>query len=99
MREFFFIPCTIEQGGFSSERAFEIRTADGGKLLVGTANFEYLRNAKREELDEDTPGYGEKLSGYVMCRKVREIDEANVLVEVPSSDLIHVPLNELLALD
>ena len=89
----FYIPCEIERGGFTSERTFEI-SVDSGKL-IGTANVEYLRTDARHQLDEDTPSYGEKIRGFVACRKIREEDDG-VLVEVPSSDMIHVATKDLL---
>lgn len=89
----FFIPCEIERGGFTSERTFEI-SVDSGKL-IGTADVEYLRTEGRQHLDEDTPSYGEKIRGFVACRKIREEDD-EVLVEVPSSDMIHVATKDLL---
>jgi len=98
MSESYFIPCLIERGGFSSERTFEIDTHEGGKL-VGTANIEYLRTASKTTLDEGSPEYGEQISGFVKCRKVHNIDEQNVLVEVPSADVIHVPADSLLVLE
>ncbi len=89
----FFIPCEIARGGFTSERTFEI-SVDSGKL-IGTADVEYLRTEGRQHLDEDTPSYGEKIRGFVACRKIREEDD-EVLVEVPSSDMIHVATKDLL---
>ena len=41
------------------------------------------------------PGYAERLSGFVKCRKVSEIDGETVLVEVPSADVIHVSADSL----
>ena len=89
----YFIPCRIERGGFTSERTFEIDVTGGGRLL-GTANADYLRLSDRSALDEDTPSYGEKIDGCVACRKVKE-DGQTILVEVPSSDVIHVTASEL----
>lgn len=89
----FFIPCEIERGGFTSERTFEI-SVNGGKL-IGTADVEYLRTESRQSLAEDTPSYGEKIQGFVACRKIRE-EKGGVLVEVPSSDMIHVATKDLL---
>lgn len=88
----YFIPCDIERGGFSSERTFEI-PVDGGKL-VGTANTDYLRKQDRSPLDDETPHYGEKIRGFVACRKVQPSNDG-VLVEVPSSDVIHVATEAL----
>lgn len=89
MSPYYFIECAIERGGFSSERTFEIDLGENGRL-VGMANVEYFRDADKEPLDDETPQYGEKLMGYVACRKIRQTGDGQVLIEVPSSDMIHV---------
>lgn len=92
---FYFIPCAIERGGFSSERTFEIDTNDGGKL-VGTANVEYLRTESRRSLNDDTPEYGEIIKGFVACRQIEGAErDGMILVEVPSADMIYVSSEDL----
>ncbi|MGH7199025.1 MAG: hypothetical protein ACREJB_00360 [Planctomycetaceae bacterium] len=98
MRTEYLIRCKIERGGFNSERTFEIELPDGCKL-VGVAFVEHLLDENKGPLDEDTPGYGEQIEGFVKCRRIRQIDEQKVLIEVPSSDVIHVPNDELLPLN
>jgi hypothetical protein len=66
---------------------------------VGTAHSDHLRINEREALDEDTPEYGEPIDGYVCCKKIRDLDEDWVLVEVPSADVIHVAVDSLVPAD
>lgn len=86
-----YVKCTIEHGGFPSERTFEIELY-GGEKAVGTADAQYLRTSDGKPVDDDTPGFGECLEGYVVCRVVR-VDDRNgrITVDVPSFDLIAVP--------
>ena len=91
----FHIRCTIERGGFSSERTFEVRTSDGGKL-VGTADIQHLCDENQEPLGDDEPPCGVVISGYVKCRLIRQGDNQTVLVDLPSDDVIYVRAGELL---
>lgn len=94
MPHFYHIPCTIERGGFASERKFTIAHRDG--QLVGTADIEYLCNENREALNDDEPPLGQVINGFVKCRKIRDVNEGgSVLVEVPSTDLVLVPEGDL----
>lgn len=100
MTEYRFVPCTIENGGFSSERTFTIPLPDG-EALVGTAHVMYLRDRAGKALPEGVPGYGEKLDGYVQCLIVLSAEQAGgeAVVEVPSADLIRVAPEELAVMD
>lgn len=97
MPVYFHIACTIERGGFTTERTFEINTHDG--KIIGTAYIEHLCGADKKPLPEDEPQYGEKLDGFVKCRKIRDIDESTVLVEVPSADVVHVSAKDLIEVE
>ncbi|MBW3541282.1 MAG: hypothetical protein KY476_13525 [Planctomycetes bacterium] len=88
----FLIPCTIERGGFSSERTFELPHAQG--KLVGMAFVEHLFDENRQPLADENPSYGEQIRGFVKCRVIERFD-SRVLVEVPSTDVINVPQDEL----
>lgn len=88
MNETFWIKCKIERGGFTNERTFEIELGGDGRL-IGTANVEYVLDDQKQPLEEDAPAYGESISGFVQCRKLEEKAEA-ILIELPSSDVIHV---------
>ena len=84
-----FAKCKIERGGFSSERTFEITLRDGHKL-VGTAHVGYLFDENHEPLDDDTPGFGEAIDGFVECRVVRQIDPETIVIDLPSADVARV---------
>lgn len=88
------IPCRIERGGFSSERTFEI-SLPRGDVLAGTANVQYLLDAKRQPLEENIPEHGKVIDGFVRCRVVKKEADGGVIIEVPSADLIRVPAGEL----
>jgi hypothetical protein len=98
-----YISCEIDRGAFANERSFEIKLSDKIKLstgasqgiLVGTAHRMHLLDGGKHPLGEDEPGYGDKISGFVQCEKIRDLENGCVLVEVPSADLIHVPKDEL----
>ena len=107
MGDLYYIACTIEHGAFTKERVFDIqlsekiRTYDGtiGGKLVGTAHTDHLRDRYKQRLQEDEPGFGNSVEGFVLCRKLRELDEGWVIVEVPSADVIHVSEDALVAPD
>jgi hypothetical protein len=96
MKDKFLLPCTIERGGFTSERTFELQL-DSEDKLVGTAYFEYLLDERKRTLDEDTPGFGSPIKGFVVCRKIADLGADRALVEVPSADVIQVPSDDLVA--
>lgn len=107
MTDIFCIACKIEHGAFTNERVFEIELSDKimtyeegsvGKL-IGTAHTDHLRDQNRDGLREDEPGYGNSIDGFVLCRKLRELTEGWVIVEVPSADVIHVSEDSLIAAD
>ena len=98
MGDLYCIACTIEHGAFARERVFgiqlseKIRTHDGTTVgnLVGTAHPDHLRDRHKQRLQEDEPGAGNSVEGFVLCRKLREMDEGWVIVEVPSADALYV---------
>jgi len=100
--EMYLIPCTIERSGSSSERVFKIQLSQKVKyrdqaedFLIGTANAKHLTDENRQPITEDWPSFGNESPGYVRCAKIRELSAGWLLVEVPSSDVIHVSEAEL----
>jgi len=104
MADLYYIACTIEHGGFTNERVFEIELSDKIKMfdgehagkLVGTAHTDHLRDRDRAPLHEDQPGYGNTIEGFVLCRKLRDLSGGWAIVEVPSADVIHVSEDSLI---
>jgi hypothetical protein len=88
--QYYFMPCTIKPGGFTSERTFEIKNGRG-RHLVGVASVEYLLDDDRKPLTDDVPCYGQEISGYVKCLLIKVDEERGVaLVELPSDEVIPV---------
>lgn len=107
MVDLYYIACTIEHGAFTNERVFEIELSskikaydgDESGKLVGTAHTDHLRDQDKAPLGEDQPGFGRTISGFVLCRKLKELGGGWVIVEVPSADVIHVSEDSLIAPD
>ena len=91
------LPCVIERGAFTTERLFEVELPAGDQL-VASAFFEHFLDGDKQRLSEDAPPFGQPIQGFVRCRVVRKIDD-QVVVEVPSADIIHVPSSELKAIE
>ncbi len=106
MADYYYIACTIEHGAFTNERVFEIALSDKIKThngeddsgkLVGTAHTDHLRDADENPLQEDQPGYGNTIEGFVLCHKLKELSNGWAIVEVPSADVIHVSGDSLVS--
>ncbi len=95
MPDSFFVPCKIERGAFSSERVFVITLPDEGGTIRGTANIRYLLDEFKKALDHDSPAPGATIDGFVQCHLIGRADDGTVTIEVPSTDLLHIPENEL----
>ncbi len=91
--KYYWLPCSIENTGFSSERRYECELPEGAGRIVGTAYVEYLRDAQENELTDEMPSYGQSISGFVQCR-VRDKGD-RVILEFPGSDVFHVPKDAL----
>ncbi len=81
-------PCTIENTGFSSERRFEVKLADG-KKVVGAAYIEYFQDGNKQPLPQGHPPFGQVIKGFVKCRLIsREGSMASI--EFPGTDVFQV---------
>ncbi|MEX2118774.1 MAG: hypothetical protein WD847_04115 [Pirellulales bacterium] len=87
--EYVWMPCNIENSGFSSERRFEVDLPDG-KRISGTAYIEYLQDSEGNPLGDNIPTAGEAAPGFVKCRVVKEVGES-AYVEFPGTEVFHVP--------
>jgi len=81
------IACKIRRGGFQSERAFEITSAEG-EQKIGTAYIEHLLSSTKEQLGNDEPPKGQTIDGFVKCRMLRQLSSDHFLVQVPSGDVV-----------
>jgi hypothetical protein len=88
------VPCTIENAGFSSERRFEVDLPANGGRIVGAAYIEHFRDGAKNPLHDGQPPYGTKLQGFVKCRILRREGDG-VLIEFPGTDHFHVPSQAL----
>jgi len=91
---YLWMPCTIENSGFSSERRFTVNLGDGGKA-VGTAYVEYLLDEQERPIPEGHPPYGQVIRGKVKCRVIKR-DGEKVYIEFPGTDVFHVPSEALM---
>jgi hypothetical protein len=89
MRTQFLIPCTIERGGFSTERIFTIRLPDGPETFAGY--YEHFLDGDRNQLPVDVPGSGEVVEGFAKCRILQQQEDGTIIIDIPSSDslLVH----------
>jgi hypothetical protein len=86
--KYFWVPCTIENSGFSSERRFEVELPTNGKV-VGAAYIEYFKDQDQQSLREGHPPYGQTVNGFVRCRLIRRHGDS-MLIEFPGTDVFHV---------
>ena len=93
-RYYIWMPCTIENSGFSSERRFEVDLPASGGRIVGAAYIEHFRDADHKELPEGQPPYGKVVKGFVQCRVVKQ-DRDRASIEFPGTDIFHVPQEAL----
>lgn len=91
MRAFGYIPCTIERGGFSSERTFSIPIEKGEEVIIGCSDVSHLLDANKQPIIDGTQHIGGAVSGFVACLILRQVDAATVLVEVPSREIFTIP--------
>lgn len=88
------MPCTIENSGFPSERRFEVTLPEGGGKVVGVAYIEYLQHQDHTPIQDGEPPYNQTLDGFVQCRVIkRELDRVHI--EFPGTDVFHVPQKAL----
>lgn len=88
MRAIRYIPCTIERGGFSSERTFSIPLDKGEEVIVGCADTHHVRDSAWNRIP-DKPVNESPVNGYVKCQVLRK-EKGCVLVEVPSRHIFTV---------
>lgn len=81
------IKARIEQSGFSGERIFEVKLANG-KPYRGLAPHQFCwdsRNNQIQEFDEE-----DNIEGLVAARVIDVIDHDQLIVEIPNGEVIAV---------
>ena len=92
--KYFWVPCTIENSGFSSERRFEVELPANGGRIVGAAYIEHFMDENKKRLAEGHPPYGQTIDGFVRCRVIRRQGDS-MLIEFPGTEVFHVPQEAL----
>lgn len=82
------IHCKIVRGGFSGERGFKIKLANGDEY-VSLAAVGHLFKADKTPLEKHEPPEKEEISGYVAARSLKK-EGPNSIVEVPDGQLVMV---------
>ncbi len=95
MSDFHFIKCTIERGGFASERTFTFKDAKGQEVN-GISNVDHLCDENMTTLDDEELPHGTKITGFVKCRAIRENGSGEILVDLPNSEVVYVRSGELM---
>jgi hypothetical protein len=91
---YYWVPCTIENAGFASERRFEVDLPQGDGRVVGAADVEHFRSDQRQPLPEGQPPYGQSMKGFVRCRVLRR-EQDKLFIEFPGTEVFHVPKEAL----
>jgi len=86
------LKCKVSPGGFSGERIFEVTLADG-KPYRSLAPRQFCWNTNRQIVAENEPS--SEIEGMIAARVVDFIDEDQVLVEVPDSEIIAVDTDKV----
>jgi hypothetical protein len=89
------VRCAISRGGFSSERVFRVRLADGGEY-VGVGPVPYFFTDQKEPLSADQPAQrGERIPGHVAAYILGNGTQEALTVYVPSGDVLVVKAAEV----
>ncbi len=86
-RQLVALPCKLAPGGFSGERVFEVELANG-EAYRGLAPRPFCWNGQGRIVGAGEPS-GE-VAGMVAARVVDELDDGQVIVEVPDGAVIAV---------
>lgn len=94
MSKYFKIPCTIERGGFSTERLFTVTISGEQNTFAGY--YEHFLDGDGNPLELDSPPDGEVIEGYAKCRIIQRLEDGDFIISIPSSDSLVVPHEGLL---
>lgn len=86
------LSCTVAPGGFSGERVFKVKLADGNSYC-SLAPRQFCWNSRGEIVAEDEPET--EVDGMIAARIVESIDGDQEIVEVPDGEVIAVDKSEV----
>lgn len=89
----YLIPCTIERGGFKSERTFQVDLSPNA--YVGIAYVEHFLSEGRQPLETGELTEKQPVVGFVKCRLVRDSGSNQVLVQVPDGELLKLDRDKI----
>lgn len=84
--------CKVAPGGFSGERIFEVKLANGDPYR-SLAPRQFCWNSQGYLVAEDEPNT--EVDGMIAARIVGSIDDAQVVVEVPDGEIIAVDTSDV----
>lgn len=89
-RQLVALTCKIAPGGFSGERIFEVKLANGDSYS-SLAPRQFCWNSQGDLVAEDEPNT--EVDGMIAARIVDSIEDNQVIVEVPDGEIIAVDKN------
>jgi hypothetical protein len=87
------VRCRLSKGVFSSERAFEVKMADG-KSYSGPAPVHFCWSEAGKPIQEGE-AIGKEVTGWVAARVIGALEGDQVAVEVPDGEVIAVRASQI----
>jgi hypothetical protein len=88
------VRCQISLSGFSGERVFRVKAADGNEY-VGAAPLHYFKTANKKPLSANVPAEKKRIDGLIEALLVGNSDDgANVVF--PGGEMVRVSLDQVL---
>lgn len=91
-RQLVALTCKIAPGGFSGERVFEVKLANGDSYR-SLAPRQFCWNSQGDLVAEDEPNT--EVDGMIAARIVDSIDDNQVILEVPDGEIIAVDRSDV----
>lgn len=91
-RQLIALICKVAPGGFSGERIFEVRLADGNPYR-SLAPRQFCWNSQGNLVAENEPTT--EVDGMVAARIIDSVDDEQLIVEVPDGEIIAVDRSDV----
>jgi hypothetical protein len=86
------LPCSLSPGALSGERVIEVKLADG-RIYTSLVPRYFCWNAAGQLVGENEPSA--EIDGMVAARRVDELDDTQVAVEIPDGKVIAVDRSQI----